>query len=97
MRQTVALLDLHLGRGEIKDLNHDFILRAGIVRVDDADAIGHQQPALEWCTASGENSQTMTGRYLDNETSPHKRHATRRDRQIVRGSEVEPCCFMGGI
>ena len=97
LRQTVALLNLHLGSGEIEDLNHDFILRAGIVRVYDADAIGDEQPALEWRTASSENSKKMTGRYLDNETGPHQRHATRRDRQIVSGSEVEPCCFMGGI
>ena len=69
----------------------------GIVGIDDADAVGNEQTALERGAASGENSKKMTGRYLDNETGPDERHAAGRDRHVVRRGEVEPSCFVGGV
>jgi hypothetical protein len=97
LRQTVSPLDLHFRPCEIENLDHDFVLRSGIVGIHDADAIGNEQTALERRAASGENSQKMTGRYLDNETCPDERHSARRNRQIVSCSEVEPSCFVGGV
>ena len=97
LRKAVSSLDLDFAGGEIQHLNHDFVLRARIVRIDDAHAVGDEQPALERRAASGKNSQKMPGRYLDNETSPDERHATGRNREVVCGSQVEPCCFIGGV
>ena len=42
LRKAVSSLDLHLASGEIEHLNHDFVLRARIVRIDDAHTIGDQ-------------------------------------------------------
>ena len=97
LRQTVSPLDLHFRPCEIENLDHDFVLGSGIVGIHDADAVGDEQTALERCAASGENSQKMTGRYLDNETCPDERHSARRNRQIVSRREVEPSCFVGGV
>src|SRR5262245_16245126 len=97
LSQAVSPLDLHFRPCEIENLDHDFVLRSGIVGIHDADAVGDEQTALERRAASGENSQKMTGRYLDNETCPDERHSARRNRQIVSRSEVEPSCFVGGV
>src|SRR5678810_1203089 len=67
--QPVAAANLDLGVRKVQDLNHDLVIRAGIVGIDDPDAVGHLQTALERRAAPGENRQAMSAGNLDNESS----------------------------
>src|SRR5688572_29902871 len=67
LRQPVTPADLNVGAGEIQHLNHHLVRRSAIIGIDDADAVGDHQSALERRAASGKNRQAMAGGYLDNE------------------------------
>jgi hypothetical protein len=89
LRQAIAAPDPDVGVTDVQHLDHHLVVRARIVRIDDADAVGHHQPPLERGAASGENPEEMTGRDLDDEAGPDQGDVARRDDQIVRRSQVE--------
>jgi hypothetical protein len=61
LRETVAALNPYFSLRKIQDLDPDFVVRARIIGVHDAHAVGHQQSSLERRAASGENSQEVSG------------------------------------
>src|SRR5215213_9574805 len=69
LRQAVASANLDVCGREVQDLDHHFVCRPRVVGVDDADAVGDLETALERGAASGENRQAMSGWNLDNESS----------------------------
>ena len=83
MRQAVAPPDVYRLVGDVQHLDHDLVLRAGIVRIDDADPVGDHQSALEWRAASGENREAVAGRHLDDEAGPDEGDLARLDREVV--------------
>lgn len=95
--QSVSSPDLDVGIGDIEELNHHFVGWATVIGIDDADAVGHQQPALEWCAASGDNRQEVTVRHFDDEASPDQCNLFRRNCDIMRCRQVEACRVFRGI
>src|SRR5438093_11795810 len=55
LRQAVAALNRHITIGHVEQLDHHLVRGPGVVGIDDADAVGHDQSALERGAASGED------------------------------------------
>jgi hypothetical protein len=87
--QPVATLDLRVAVADVQQLDHDLVRRPGIVRIDDADAIGHHETALEWRAASGENPEEVSGRHLDDETGAHQGNVPWRHHHVVGRGQIE--------
>src|ERR1041384_1768766 len=68
--------------GEVEDFDLDLVLRAAVVAVNDADAVGHHQSAFERRTAAREDAEEMSSGYGDDEPGRHERHFTGRDRHL---------------
>jgi len=81
--QAVAPAHAHVGPRNIQHLDHDLVLGTVVIRVDDANPIGHDQSTLERAAASGENREEVAGRDFDDQSCPYQCNAARRHRQIV--------------
>src|SRR6185436_5154623 len=57
LREPIARLDGDRRRGEVDDFNLDLVVRTAVVRIDDADAIGHHQSPLERRATACEDSE----------------------------------------
>ena len=87
--QPVAALDVGVVLADVEQLDHDLVRGARIVRIDDADAVGDDETALEWRAASGENRQEISGRHFDDETGAHQGNLPRWHHDIVRGGQIK--------
>ena len=60
LREAIATCDVHLRGRNIQDLHDHLVIRAGIVGIDHAHAVGNHESALERRAASGENTKEVT-------------------------------------
>ena len=90
MGQTVAPFDLHVAGGHVYHLYQYLVGWAGVVWIDDTDAVGDHEAALERGAASGENREEVTGRHLDDEAGPDESDLSGCDDEVVGSRHIEP-------
>ena len=71
--QAITPLHLHFGATDVEHLDLNLVFWAAIVRVEDADAVGHHQSALERGAASGKNGEEISCGHLDDEARRDER------------------------
>ena len=68
LRESVAGPDLHRLCREVEDLDLDLVSGTAVVAIDDPDAVGHHQAALERGAAAREHAQEVASRNGNDET-----------------------------
>jgi hypothetical protein len=96
LRQAVAAPDLHSLRREIQQGNLDLVSRPAIVRIDNADAVGDHQPALERRAAAREDPQELSSRHFDHQPCRHERHLAWFNEDIGGRRQIE-CRRLGAL
>ena len=75
-----------------RDVDHrdlQLVARPAVVGVDDADAVGDHEAALERGAAAGEHGQEHLSRHLDHQAGWYQRHLAGGDDDRLGSSEVE--------
>jgi len=75
--EPIAACHLYFRVGKVEHLHHDLVIWARIIRIDDADAVGDHQTALERRAASSEDTKEVTGGYLNDQAGPHEHDLSR--------------------
>jgi hypothetical protein len=71
--QAIAPFHLHFGATDVEHLDPQLVIWAAIVGIEHADAVGHDQSALERSAASGKNGEEMSRGHFDHEAGRDER------------------------
>ena len=89
MSDPIARTDLDRRSRDVDDGNLQLVARAAIVGVDNTDAVGDHQAALERCAAAGEHRQEHLGGDFDYQPGWDQRHFSRGDDDGLGSGEIE--------
>ena len=81
---------------DVQQLNLDLVRRAAIVGVDDADAVGDHQPALERRAAAGKYPEKVAVGHGNHQARPNQLDASGGNFHVNRCRQVEAGSPIGG-
>ena len=91
LRDPVAAAQLDRGVRHVQDLYHHFVVRPGVVGIDDTDAVRHHQAALQRRAAAGKYGKKVAARNLDDEAGPDEYYFPGRYGYVMGRRQVEAC------